>query len=103
MQDIGVGSGLCDQQRYLAVFELACKTSATDALKRTLRHFGDVLGNCLYNKTYIDYVSKLPKRKVSIGCVFIVYLFNDSILMISYRQKKPILMIYTKVHQNVLE
>ena len=34
-------------------FSIQCKKEAvTDALKRTLRNFGNLLGNCLYDKEY---------------------------------------------------
>ena len=39
----------------------AKKESATDALKRALRIFGNSLGNCLYNKNYLKKVSKVKK------------------------------------------
>ena len=35
------------------------KEGTTDALKRALRNFGNVLGNCLYDKTYLREVSKI--------------------------------------------
>ncbi|THC94452.1 hypothetical protein EYZ11_006055 [Aspergillus tanneri] len=41
-------------------FEKAKKEGTTDALKRALRNFGNVLGNCIYDK---DYVSKVTKVK----------------------------------------
>lgn len=44
-----------------AAFEKARKEAATDALKRALRNFGKVLGNCLYDK---DYLSRVTKVKV---------------------------------------
>lgn len=42
-------------------FEKAKKEGTTDALKRALRNFGNVLGNCIYDK---DYVKKVTKMKV---------------------------------------
>lgn len=41
-------------------FEKAKKEGTTDALKRALRNFGNVLGNCIYDK---DYVKKVTKMK----------------------------------------
>ena len=35
------------------------KEGTTDALKRALRNFGNVLGNCLYDKQYLKEVSKI--------------------------------------------
>jgi DNA repair and recombination protein RAD52 len=43
-----------------AAFEKAKKEGTTDALKRALRNFGNVLGNCIYDK---DYLSKVTKVK----------------------------------------
>ncbi|KAJ4421449.1 DNA repair protein rad52 [Gnomoniopsis sp. IMI 355080] len=42
-------------------FEKAKKEGTTDALKRALRNFGNVLGNCIYDK---DYVKKVTKMKI---------------------------------------
>lgn len=42
-------------------FEKARKEAVTDALKRALRNFGKVLGNCLYDK---DYLAKVTRIKV---------------------------------------
>jgi DNA repair and recombination protein RAD52 len=40
------------------------KEGTTDALKRALRNFGNVLGNCLYDKTYLREVSKVKAPAV---------------------------------------
>jgi DNA repair and recombination protein RAD52 len=45
-----------------AAFEKAKKEGTTDAMKRALRNFGNVLGNCLYDK---DYLAKITKIKVA--------------------------------------
>jgi DNA repair and recombination protein RAD52 len=42
-----------------AAFEKAKKSGTTDAMKRALRHFGNVLGNCIYDKGYLAKVTKL--------------------------------------------
>ncbi|SPQ21007.1 27bb80b1-1014-45ba-b952-cc415e2bc95f [Thermothielavioides terrestris] len=42
-----------------AAFEKAKKEGTTDALKRALRHFGNVLGNCIYDKAYLAKVTKM--------------------------------------------
>lgn len=42
-----------------------CKKEAvTDALKRALRHFGKLLGNCLYDKAYLEGIQKMKAPKV---------------------------------------
>ncbi|KAI9850082.1 MAG: DNA repair protein rad52 [Thelocarpon superellum] len=57
-EDIGYGSADNMPTKALA-FEKAKKSGTTDALKRTLRQFGNVLGNCLNDKTYLDRVKKM--------------------------------------------
>lgn len=45
-------------------FEKAKKEGTTDALKRTLRNFGNILGNCLYDKSYLTKVAQLKAAPV---------------------------------------
>lgn len=47
-----------------AAFEKAKKEAATDGLKRALRSFGNVLGNCLYDKEYLKKVSNMKVRPI---------------------------------------
>ncbi len=42
-----------------AAFHKAKKEATTDALKRALRNFGNVLGNCIYDKAYLTKVMKV--------------------------------------------
>ena len=42
-----------------AAFEKAKKEAVSDARKRALRNFGNVLGNCIYDKEYLDKVTKV--------------------------------------------
>ncbi|PWY93732.1 hypothetical protein BO94DRAFT_583102 [Aspergillus sclerotioniger CBS 115572] len=58
-EDIGYGH-IENCKGKAAAFEKAKKEGTTDALKRALRNFGNVLGNCVYDK---DYVSKVTKVK----------------------------------------
>lgn len=58
MQDIGYGH-IENCKGKAAAFEKAKKEAATDALKRALRNFGNVLGNCLYDKDYLQRVTKI--------------------------------------------
>ncbi|CAL5873873.1 uncharacterized protein PFLUO_LOCUS8156 [Penicillium psychrofluorescens] len=60
-EDIGYGH-IENCKGKAAGFEKAKKEGTTDALKRTLRNFGNVLGNCIYDK---DYVSKVTKVKAA--------------------------------------
>ncbi|GAB7344937.1 hypothetical protein MBLNU457_3370t1 [Dothideomycetes sp. NU457] len=57
-EDIGYGH-IENCKGKAAAFEKAKKEAATDALKRALRNFGNVLGNCLYDKDYLQRVTKL--------------------------------------------
>lgn len=45
---------------------IQCKKEAiTDATKRALRTFGNLLGNCLYDKNYVSEIGKMKAPKVS--------------------------------------
>lgn len=58
-EDIGYGT-VENERRKSSAFERAKKSAVTDALKRSLRGFGNALGNCLYDK---DFLSKIDKVK----------------------------------------
>ena len=60
-EDIGYGH-IENCKGKAAAFEKAKKEGTTDAMKRALRNFGNVLGNCIYDK---DYLSKVTKVKVA--------------------------------------
>lgn len=46
------------------------KEAVTDALKRALRNFGNLLGNCLYDKEYTKEIQKIkPPPPVSYSCI----------------------------------
>ena len=47
------------------VFEKARKEGCTDGLKRALRSFGNVLGNCLYDKDYLAKITRVRASPVS--------------------------------------
>lgn len=57
-EDIGYGQ-IENCKGKAAAFEKAKKEGTTDALKRALRNFGNVLGNCVYDKNYLSKVTKL--------------------------------------------
>ena len=64
-EDIGYGH-IENCKGKAAAFEKAKKEGTTDALKRSLRNFGNVLGNCIYDK---DFLTKVTKIKVApVGC-----------------------------------
>lgn len=57
-EDLGYGH-IENCKGKAAAFEKAKKEGTTDALKRALRNFGNVLGNCLYDKEYLSKVTKI--------------------------------------------
>ncbi|OJJ44740.1 hypothetical protein ASPZODRAFT_160788 [Penicilliopsis zonata CBS 506.65] len=57
-EDIGYGH-IENCKGKAAAFEKAKKEGTTDALKRALRNFGNVLGNCVYDKDFLAKVTKL--------------------------------------------
>lgn len=57
-EDIGYGH-IENCKSKAAAFEKAKKEGTTDALKRALRSFGNVLGNCIYDKAYLAKVTKM--------------------------------------------
>ena len=63
-QDIGYGQ-IENCKGKAAAFEKAKKEGTTDGLKRALRSFGNILGNCIYDK---EYISKVTKIKVAPVC-----------------------------------
>lgn len=62
-EDIGYGSIENARGKAMA-FEKAKKEGTTDALKRTLRSFGNVLGNCIYDQDYVKQVTKIKANPV---------------------------------------
>ncbi|KAJ5875622.1 DNA repair and recombination protein radC [Penicillium subrubescens] len=57
-EDIGYGH-IENCKGKAAAFEKSKKEGTTDALKRALRNFGNVLGNCVYDKDYLSKVTKI--------------------------------------------
>ena len=53
IEDVGYGSGM-SYVDWGASIESAAKEAVTDALKRCCRSLGNALGNCLYNKAWLD-------------------------------------------------
>lgn len=68
-QDIGYGH-IENCRGKAAAFEKAKKEGTTDALKRALRNFGNVLGNCVYDKDYLSKVTKVKSTPVSARASF---------------------------------
>ncbi|BGP40058.1 DNA repair protein rad52 [Rhodotorula kratochvilovae] len=68
-----VGYGKLENTKSKADGLDKCKKEAvTDALKRALRHFGKLLGNCLYDKSYLEGLSKMkaPKAKFDFDGIY---------------------------------
>lgn len=62
-QDVGYGSIENGKNKAMS-FEKAKKEAATDGLKRALRTFGNVLGNCLYDKEYLKKVQAMKVKPI---------------------------------------
>eukprot|EP00842_Homolaphlyctis_polyrhiza_P006478 jgi/Hompol1/6831/HPOL_000299-RA len=63
-EDVGYGS-IENSRSKIAAFEKAKKEAVTDALKRSLRAFGNSVGNCFYDKDYMKKLSKLSMPKTN--------------------------------------
>ncbi|WUR02872.1 DNA repair and recombination protein RAD52 (RAD52) [Vairimorpha necatrix] len=61
-EDVGFGSSE-NQRRKSEAYEKARKEAVTDALKRALRQYGNSLGNCCYDKNFINSVKKIEKKE----------------------------------------
>ncbi|XP_040292449.1 DNA repair protein RAD52 homolog isoform X1 [Bufo bufo] len=59
-EDVGYGVSEGLKSKALSL-EKARKEAVTDGLKRALKCFGNVLGNCIMDKDYLRAVNKLPK------------------------------------------
>ncbi|KAF8962538.1 Rad52/22 double-strand break repair protein, partial [Flammula alnicola] len=60
-----VGYGMLENSKSKGAALDKCKKEAvTDGLKRALRNFGNVLGNCLYDKSYTSEVIKIKFEPV---------------------------------------
>jgi len=63
-EDIGYGVSEGMRSKALSI-EKARKEAVTDALKRALKSFGNVLGNCLNDKEYLKVVGSMDKTPTS--------------------------------------
>ncbi|XP_007896705.2 DNA repair protein RAD52 homolog isoform X1 [Callorhinchus milii] len=63
-EDVGYGVSEGLKSKALSL-EKARKEAVTDGLKRSLKSFGNVLGNCILDKEYLRLVNKLPRQPVS--------------------------------------
>ncbi|KAF9761866.1 DNA repair and recombination protein rti1 [Nosema granulosis] len=61
-EDVGFGSSE-NQRSKSQAYEKARKEASTDALKRALRLFGNALGNCCYDKEFINTLNKIEKKE----------------------------------------
>ncbi|GAA5977875.1 hypothetical protein JCM11641_006096 [Rhodosporidiobolus odoratus] len=70
-EDIGYGK-LENTKSKADGLDKCKKEAVTDALKRALRHFGKLLGNCLYDKAYLEGLSKMkaPKPKFDFAGIY---------------------------------
>ncbi|XP_078076207.1 DNA repair protein RAD52 homolog isoform X2 [Mustelus asterias] len=61
-EDVGYGVSEGLKSKALSL-EKARKEAVTDGLKRSLKSFGNVLGNCILDKEYLRLVNKLPRQQ----------------------------------------
>lgn len=72
-----VGYGVLENSRSKGAALDKCKKEAvTDAVKRALRNFGNLLGNCLYDKSYTQEVVKIKVTPVRAPFVILDILFS---------------------------
>lgn len=63
-EDVGYGVSEGMKSKALSI-EKARKEAVTDGLKRALRSFGNLLGNCISDKEYLKFVQKQQKMASS--------------------------------------
>ena len=78
-QDVGYGTG-DNQRNKAAALEKAKKEAITDGIKRALRFFGNLLGNCLYDKNFAQNM-KLNKGKKPTVRIFACFCPGRKVLM----------------------
>ena len=62
-----IGYGKADNVKLKSDgLDKAKKEAVTDALKRALRNFGNLLGNCLYDKAHIAHIQQIKPQKVCV-------------------------------------
>ncbi|GAN06982.1 rad52/22 double-strand break repair protein [Mucor ambiguus] len=61
--DIGYASSQNAPNKGIAI-DKARKAATTDAIKRTLKNFGNALGNCLYDKSYLQGVAQMANPQI---------------------------------------
>ncbi|KAK4512336.1 uncharacterized protein ATC70_003034 [Mucor velutinosus] len=62
-EDIGYASSQNAPNKGIAI-DKARKAATTDAIKRTLKNFGNALGNCLYDKSYLHGVAQMAHPQI---------------------------------------
>lgn len=62
-EDIGYGS-IDNAKNKAMAFQKAKKEGTTDGMKRALRNFGNVLGNCIYDQDFVKQVTKIKANPV---------------------------------------
>ena len=62
-EDVGCGS-VENFPNKAAALEKCKKEATTDALKRALRWYGNQMGNCLYDKTFLKHIGKVKGAEV---------------------------------------
>lgn len=99
-EDIGFGMAERVKGKGKAIKQ-SQKSSITDAIKRTLRQFGSALGNCCYDKHYIQAIQKIrPQDRPSITEEDLVRM--DSAAPAARGREKPAARPYTHTPRTAL-
>ncbi|EDV22323.1 uncharacterized protein TRIADDRAFT_28563, partial [Trichoplax adhaerens] len=69
-EDVGYGVAEGMKSKALSL-EKARKEAVTDGLKRALKSYGQALGNCINDISYLNYICKLRDEKVSVTVALI--------------------------------
>ncbi|KAG0264206.1 DNA repair protein rad52 [Mortierella polycephala] len=87
-EDIGYGASE-NQRSKAASFEKAKKEATTDGLKRALTSFGNVLGTCLYDKSFCKYLSTQHAEKPRFDEKEFYYYPTDARPQQSFQPQQP--------------
>ncbi|XP_054751808.2 uncharacterized protein LOC129257500 [Lytechinus pictus] len=87
-EDIGYGVSEGMKSKALAL-EKARKEAVTDGLKRSLKSFGNCLGNCLNDKTYLRSIGKAPKMQETLHDIVTMKRTDIDSNVLKARYKQP--------------
>ena len=92
-EDVGYGTSEGMSSKALSI-EKARKGAVTDGLKRALKSFGNLLGNCLADKEYVRYVGSLNKTTTNFKPEDMINGCNADLSELRYYMKSNCLCLY---------